>query len=170
MNQHGFTLTEILTAVIIVTILTVMAVPLYEKTIERSRLAEARTIMNRLQEAKLAAMDNMNCSNYSYSATLAACPRLEHLPVAFVNEDGTPAAGRTFQTKDFIYSIGDSSDTHRNGICAKRKGGEYAGTVFAYYGLSQDTSDAVFACKNADENICDAYGLKNTAELKCKFN
>lgn len=162
-NKHGFTLVEILTAVIIVAILAVMAMPLYEKTIERSRMAEARTLMSRLQAAKLAAMDDMNCTSYVYSASSADCPRLEHLRVAFSNANGSAATGRTFSTKAFTYSLGDAEDTYPNGICAKRVGGDYDGTVFAYY---QEGDNAVFKCKGS---ACDDYGLSNTPNLKCTF-
>lgn len=167
MNKHGFTLVEILTAVIIVAILTVMAMPLYEKTVERSRLAEARTIMNRLQAAKLAAMDNMECDSYDYDATKADCPRLEHLRVAFVNDNGTAATGQSFQTKDFKYSLGDKNDTYKNGICAKRRKGDYKDTVFAYYGLYG--GEAEFKCKNPSgcDDCCENYGFDNTSDLKC---
>ena len=156
-NKRGFTLVEILTAVIIVAILTVMAMPLYEKTIERSRLAEARTIMNRLQAAKLAAMENMGCDSYSSSST--QCPKLQHLNVAFTTSTGTK-----FSTKDFTYSL--VSSTYPNGICAKRLTGDYAGTIFAYYGLRQDGGDAVFACKGTH---CEDYGFDNTSSLSCTF-
>ena len=84
LNKSGFTLTEILTAVIIIAILTVMAVPLYEKTIERSHLAEAQTLLNRLQTAKNQAMDNMECSSYDVSQT--NCPQLKHLNLSFKSE------------------------------------------------------------------------------------
>lgn len=164
MNKKGFTLTEILTAVIIVAILTVMAVPLYEKTIERSRMAEARSPMNRLQSAKLAAMDKMDCTNYSYDANSAACPRLEHLGVAFVNSNGTAATGKTFQTKDFEYSLEPTATNCANGISAKRLGGEYKDTVFVYYGLRQDGKDAIFACVSGS---CGEYGLDTKGSLDC---
>lgn len=42
MNDKGFTLVEILVAVMIVVLLVTMAAPMYEKAIEKSRLAEAR--------------------------------------------------------------------------------------------------------------------------------
>lgn len=173
MNKHGFTLTEILTAVIIVTILTVMAMPLYEKTIERSRLAEARTLMNRLQEAKLAAMDNTGCEVYSYESNSAGCPHLEHLRVAFIDEGkaGKPAAsGKTFQTKYFTYSLLPTSpNAFVNGICARRDGGDYNGTMFAY--LREEGGEGNFKCKNPSNctDCCEAYGLGSDSELGCSF-
>ncbi len=169
MNKKGFTLVEILTAVIIVAILTVMAVPLYEKTIERSHMAEARTLMNRLQAAKLAAMEKMNCTNYSYDADSASCPRLEHLGVAFIDKDGHTATGRSFETKNFKYSLGAVGDTRPNGICAKRTGGEYKDTEFMYYGLRQDEGEAEFKCKGT---YCQDYGFATSdilSTLKCTF-
>ena len=166
-SRKGFTLAEILVAVIIVAILAVMAMPLYEKTIERSHLAEARTIMNRLQEAKWNAMDNMECDNYVYSSEEpVSCPRLEHLRVAFTTKDGTTAKGRTFQTKYFQYSLSDAGDTYRNGICAKRIGGDNDGTVFAYYGLRRDKKQAEFKCKGSS---CEDYGFSSTDGLNCTF-
>ncbi|MBR2082842.1 MAG: prepilin-type N-terminal cleavage/methylation domain-containing protein [Elusimicrobiaceae bacterium] len=164
-NKSGFTLVEILTAVIIVAILTVMAMPLYEKTVERSRMAEARTIMNRLQAAKLYAMDNMGCNSYSTSDT--KCPQLQHLNMALVdNQTGKSATGTSFQTKDFEYSIAPTGCL--NGISAKRIGNnEYKGATFIYYGLRQDGGDTVFACTSSDD-LCEAYGLtKNSATNLC---
>ena len=148
MNKQGFTLVEILTAVVIVAILVTMAMPLYEKTIERSRLAEARTIMNRLQAAKLKAMDDMEACGDTYSNS-NNCPKLQHLNVAFAG-----GSGIEFETKDFKYSLLPSSCP--NGISAERKDGDYAGTTFVYYGLRQDGGDAVFVCISGD---CEEYGL-----------
>ena len=163
MNHKGFTLTEILTAVIIVSILTVMSVPLYEKTVERSRLAEARTIMNRLQEAKWAAMDNMGCA--TYSKTNSKCPKMGHLNVSFVKNAGK----YTFETKDFVYTL--KSTTYPNGICAKRKAGDYKDTILAYYGLRRDDEDAEFKCKNPTgcTDCCDSYGVDVKSNLQCDF-
>lgn len=167
MNQKGFTLTEILTAVIIVSILTVMAVPLYEKTVERSRLAEARTIMNRLQEAKWNAMDNMGCE--TYSSTNNKCPKKYHLNVDFKNDkiSQTGVTQVSFHTKDFTYSLEPTSSyAHcQNGIMATRRGdGDTKGTVFVYYGLRRDTHDPVFACTAGS---CETYGFETDSNLDC---
>ena len=170
MHNKGFTLVEILTAVIIVTILTVMAVPLYEKTIERSHLAEARTIMNRLQEAKLAAMDNMDCAEYEYGIfSTTHCPHMEHLGVVFMDEKtGQAATGRSFETKYFKYSLAGEQNTFRNGICAKRLKGDYANTIFAYH---QEGNTVEFKCKNQDGclDCCESYGYSSDPTLACTF-
>ncbi len=161
MRTYGFTLIEILTAVVIVTILVTMAVPLYEKTIERSRLAEARTILAKLQDAKLDAMDNMGCTTYDNSTS--NCPKLRHLGAAFA-----PSSAGTndiaFNTKGFQYSLGVSG-TYPNGVCAKRVGGDYDGTTFFY--VSSDAgynTDTIFQCQGAN---CTQYGLEESTGLTC---
>lgn len=160
-NPKGFTLIEILTAVIIVAILVVMAMPLYEKTIERSRLAEARTVLAKLQDAKIQAMDNMGCS--SYSTTNTNCPLIKHLNIAF-----TASAGdRTFQTTDFVYTLVSSS--YPNAVCAKRRGGDYAGTVFLYKGSVVDGKAPTMKCNdNASGKHCEVYGFESET-FSCTF-
>ena len=141
--KKGFTLAEILTAVVIVAILTVMAVPLYEKTIERSRLAEAQTILNRLQLAKIQAMDDMGCS--PYDAELEKCPKVKHLRVQFKNE----CSG-----SDYAYS---------NGVCATRLGGDYAGTTFYYlydeFNQRADTENEPKVSTKCYGTACEDYGF-----------
>lgn len=154
MSKQGFTLVEILTAVVIVTILVTMAVPMYEKTIERSRMAEARTVLNRLQAAKLTAMDMMGCT--TYLSTSAVCPKIKHLGVAFAQ--GTVAGNDyAFETKDFHYSI-NPGGSYPKGVCARRLGGDYAGTLFLYNGEQEDV-EPLFLCHGA---YCEAYGLESS--------
>lgn len=174
-QSQGFTLTEILTAVVIVTILVTMAVPLYEKTVERSRLAEARTILAKLQDAKLQAMDNMGCNTFSTSNS--ACPKIKHLNVAFATPAST--SDYSFTTRDFFFSINPGNPA--NGVCARRLGGDYAGAVFTYMGGSfrytdqthvDNASGPVFTCTNptgtgGNGGYCIAYGLTSTAGRTC---
>lgn len=173
-NKHGFTLVEILTAVIIVAILTVMAMPLYERTIERARLAEARTIMSRIQDAKLAAMDEMGCEKYpdNGTATPDDCPvppRFQHLRVAFVDEvgnnKGNPAKNFIYEGKDFYYDLITIRECS-NGVMAVRQDGEHKNTAFLYYGSRQDGKDPVFYCVDGD---CEYYGLeyKQLSRVNC---
>ena len=162
MKRAGFTLVEILTAVVIVTILTAMAVPLYEKTVERSRLAEVRTILDRLQASKWAAMDNMGYRHYNTAI------EMKHLNVAFSDD----VSGHTFSTKAFNYSLlptGSVSGigTIGDAVCARRRNGEYAGTLFLFYGENGE-ADPQFLCYDGSTGdcggaCCQVYGLSSTA-------
>ncbi len=153
----GYTLIEILTAIVIVTILVAMAVPLYEKTMERSRLAEVRATLAKLLDAKLYAMDNMGCASFSTTSNL--CPKLQHLNVAF-DAKSVSENGLSFNTRDFHYSI--ATGQGNNGVCARRLGGDYAGKVVFTYDINVLTDEPKFACNNAlDGNACKTgYGLE----------
>lgn len=171
MKQNtGFTLVEILTAVVIITILVAMAAPLYEKTIERSRMAEARTILAKLQDAKLFAMDNMGCFAYKKADS---CPTLRHLNVAF-----TPAAAPnySFDTDDFHYSlfpVNEEAESEtpwwENAVCAKRKGGDYKDTVFLYAAPGVVDANSVSVGSNQAAQFlcfgthCTDYGQENAS-------
>ena len=159
-TTQGFTLIEILTAVIIVAILVVMAMPLYEKTIERSHLAEVRTILAKLQDAKIQTMDNMGCTEYTAAnVTAGTCPGMQHLNVAFA----TTATGTTATTKDFKYTL--VSATYPNAVCAKRLNGEYANTTFVYQGSAVDGSNSFMKCSGIN---CENYGFVNET-FSCTF-
>ncbi len=170
MQKRGFTLVEILTAVVIVTILVAIAVPLYEKTIERSRLAEARTVLNRLQDAKLHTMDNMGCTSYTPPSSAddlsPLCPLLKHLNIVFVDNNRDNYA---FKTKDFKYSIYPGNNAYRNGVCAQRLGTNAStqGVQFLYFGLTGE-DDATFLCKDGAVGKCESYGLPES-DFTCDF-
>ena len=53
MNQKGFTLIELLVVVLIIGILSSVALPQYTKTVEKSRMSEARSMLKSLREAYL---------------------------------------------------------------------------------------------------------------------
>ena len=162
-SKKGFTLVEILTAVVIVAILTVMAVPLYEKTIERSRLTEAQTVLNRLQAAKIQAMDDMECSSYSAAKVASGeCPKLKHLRVQFKNECPSTSTDTSFCSKAFKYSI-KPSGPYSNGVCATRLGGDYAGTTFYYlydeFDQRADTEHEPKVSTKCYGTACEDYGF-----------
>ncbi len=171
-HKQGFTLIELVTAIIIVVILVTMAVPLYEKTVERSRLAEARTILAKLQDAKLAAMDSMDCRTYNTESS--NCPKLRHLNVAFAETQGD----FSFDTDAFRFSIAPAhsgSAWVAGAVCARRLGGDYDGTIFLYaapgveYRKEKEEAPGVFEESAAKFNCvgtaCPNYGLQNSGGL-----
>lgn len=163
MQKHGYTLIEILTAIVIVTILIAMAAPLYEKTVERSRLAQVRTTLYNLQRAKLNAMDQMGCD--SYNPSRPNCPTFDHLAT------GIKVTKKKYdyavESGDFCYSIyPNTGGGYKDAVCAVRLGGDYKGTRFLYaeQGVLYATSPATFRCGyntgSSNGANCEAYGME----------
>lgn len=172
--KKGFTLVEILVAVMIVTLLVTMAVPMYDKTVEKSRMAEARTLMKKMLESKLRTLDNMDQENYS-----SGLFGFEHLDISVPCVDSTTGAsiarctGATIYTKDFKYtllptgSVSGSSAEVANGVCAVRRKGDNKGTAFLYLGeLETDPDREKFLCSGS---MCEAYGMDSTGTAWCSL-
>lgn len=92
--EKGFTLIELLVVVLIIGILAAIALPQYMKTVEKSRSAEAITLL----ESFIRAEDMFRLSAGNYSSDLAS------LDVTFpnINEDDT---SHQFSTNNFIFSV-----------------------------------------------------------------
>ena len=52
-NRQGFTLLELIMVIVIIAILASLAAPTYFKTVERSRISEARKILGMIRSAQL---------------------------------------------------------------------------------------------------------------------
>ena len=168
-GRRGFTLMEILVAVLILVIIITMSVPMYERTIEKSRVAEVSAMLKRLSESKLRTMDSRNLFTYTSGSF-----GLNQLDIT------VPAS------PDFSFSLYPSS--YPNAVCAKRSRGDNAGTVFLYLGETapdycSNSSSSVyntsvcqeyrssgrkFFCQNATGTTsCDAYSLTSYTVGSC---
>ena len=166
-RKSGFTLMEILVAVMIMTILITMAMPMYDRTVEKSRVAEVSAMLKRIGEAKLRTMDNMNILKYNKQFGLNL------LDVDLPESD------------DFAYSLYPSS--YPNAVCATRSRGDNAGTVFLYLGETAPdycncngpllfnsvcaaycTTGRKLFCQDASgKDTCEAYGMSNYSIGDC---
>ena len=172
MNQRGFTLIEILTAVIILGILAAMAVPMYQKTIEKSYIAEARTVLKQMLDAKLRTMDAMEIDEYPGAGGFG----FSQLGLGLPCRDNTGGQSRECATKSFRYYLypnkasginnGDvdfTTGAYNDAVCAVRTGGDAAGTVFLYVGQLTSSSKKFF-CWSPTEEGCGTFGLVRTGD------
>ena len=156
--KTGFTLMELLIAVMILTILVAMAVPMYERTTEKSRIAEARTMLKRLYDAKMRLLDEMEKT--TYDTTLFGLENLDYTLTCttYVEQHGHRIQCRT---KNFMYSISPTSGPsgYQNGICAYRTGGDNEGVTLLYKPAANNRTE--FLC-NGTVAQCGLFGLDRT--------
>lgn len=158
MKKNGFTLMELLVAVVIMTMLITMAVPLYEKTVEKSRAAEARALLKKMSDSKQRLLVSMELDDWS---TIPAAFTANSLDVS---TPGTPygtGANARLHTKYFAYKFfpaGRVSD-----MCARRLSGDTAGVAFWY---SPGGTGGQFFCTGSNEQ-CAVYGMKASGSMPC---
>ncbi|WP_176776900.1 prepilin-type N-terminal cleavage/methylation domain-containing protein [Candidatus Avelusimicrobium faecicola] len=158
MKKNGFTLMELLVAVVIMTMLITMAVPLYEKTVEKSRAAEARALLKKMSDSKQRLLVSMEMDDWSTIPTAFTANSLD------VSTPGTPygtGAEARLHTKYFAYRFfpaGRVSD-----MCARRLSGDTAGVAFWY---SPGGTGGQFFCTGSNEQ-CAIYGMKASGSMPC---
>lgn len=159
--KKGFTLIELLVAVLIMTMLIAMAVPMYEKTIEKSRGAEARALLKKIADSKLRMLDAMGQDQFVSS----------NIPSSFtgnsldVQNPGTMAgkgSNATLTTDAFTYRFFPS--TNPNYVCCLRNGGDTAGVAFWYD--PTNSAGGEFWCSGSEE-YCAIYGMKASSSSPC---
>ena len=149
---------ELLVAVVIMTMLITMAVPLYEKTVEKSRAAEARALLKKMSDSKQRLLVSMEMDDWSTIPTAFTANSLD------VSTPGTPygtGAEARLHTKYFAYRFfpaGRISD-----MCARRLSGDTAGVAFWY---SPGGTGGQFFCTGSNEQ-CAIYGMKASGSMPC---
>ena len=157
-NRKGFTLIELLVVVLIIGILAAMAMPAYFKAVERSRVAEAETMIGTVVQAQ----QRYKMKTGRYTTTWTA------LDVAPANADATD----TYHTKGaggngFAITLYDTAANTGNtsGVRALREGtGQYGYTIYKLYDKPGRAmcKPGEGASADDDEELCADFGGKDT--------
>ena len=143
----GFTLIELLVVVLIIGILSAVALPQYEKAVEKSRATEGITLARNIALA--------NQAYYMANGTWAA--DINDLDLEFPGEDSTASGVASKSTKNFICRARAAEVEGYISVC-RRKGPKYTYAI-AYH--SSDPGQAL--CVPGDPN-----GDAETNKVMCR--
>ncbi|MBQ4494118.1 MAG: prepilin-type N-terminal cleavage/methylation domain-containing protein [Elusimicrobiaceae bacterium] len=139
-NKKGFTLVEVLVAVLIVGILTAIAVPSYNFVVEKARATQGITTLSQIAKAQTA----YNARRGNYSENMLG------LPLDMKDQNGSDILGSEFADKYFDYVVYGNNE---KASIARRNNGKY--------GLLVNYETGKIECFSEDETICAKLGLES---------
>lgn len=153
--KKGFTLIELLVVVLIIGILSAVALPQYEKAVEKSRSAEALSLLKSIHQAQ----------KIYFMQTGTHTSKLDDLDITFsgaADQDmGSGITGK--KTKHFVYYTNFDSNAS-TGLAARRfDAGK--GTLYAF-NIGESGRDDLWRCCYMQEkykDLCRAMGFTKDA-------
>ena len=138
-KKKGFTLIELVIAVLIIGVIAAIAVPMYFKAVEKSRASESINLLGTI--AKAEQRHKLQSQEYT--------DQVEDLDITLKNyTDDTAASGSNFDTEFFDFTLGTQNAQ------SARKEGDYT------ISINYDTNE--ITCDPSDNSICIAFGLNGS--------
>ena len=103
--KKGFTLIELLVVVLIIGILSAVALPQYEKTVEKSRATEAETILRSMRDAQVLCLLEQGSNDLCQAAAFAE--NATFTPPAPWGDSNCTDIGPCFSTKNWNFWVED---------------------------------------------------------------
>lgn len=155
MMKKGFTLMELLVVVLIVGILSAVALPQYEKAVEKSRSAEALSLLKSIHQAQ----------KIYFMQTGTHTSKLDDLDITFSgaadHDMGSGITGK--KTKYFVYYTNFDSNGS-TGLAARRLNTDNT-TLYAF-NIGESGQDDLWRCCYMQEkykDLCRVMGFTNNA-------
>ena len=143
-RNGGFTLIEVLVVVLIIGILAAVAVPQYQKAVEKSRTTQAFAVLRTIAQAQ----------QFYYLANGRYATKFEELDVDIPWSGRTKLhapATDTRSNEDWSFQIWQNSPTYKI-LMAGRLTGKYKGGGFLYY-ISNDAMDGLLRCGERNNGV-----------------